>query len=223
MFRFLVKFLKIMVIACIIGVLLRVIDIMFLKQKPNNITTSNIVNEIRDEKKTEIASNTTNTEEQKDEEKIETESAKKQEIAKEKQEENKKSETKQEIKQEEKQNVSTNKPLPKTAEQEVTETKKQTQKETQTEESYTEIVIDMAEKKECSDNNHGRDVGNCGKWFKTKEDAIATYKAEIKKWGDKWSNNEISDEDYYSNCPYGYEIWDCPFCSKWTINYYFDI
>lgn len=219
MFRFLVKFFKIMVIACIIGVLLRVIDIVILKQKPTDITASNIVNEMQDEKKTEIASNITNTEEQKDDEKIEKESEKKQDIAKEKQEENKKSETKKEIKQD----VSNNKPLQKTTKKDVTETKKQTQKETQTEENYTEIVIDMAEKKMCSDNNHGRNVGNCGRWFKTKEEAIATYKAEIKKWGDKWSNNEISDEDYYSNCPYGYEIWDCPFCSKWTINYYFDI
>lgn len=103
--------------------------------------------------------------------------------------------------------------------QEITE-KKDT---TNIEGKYMEIEVSVAEKKECDKSKHRISSGNTGLWFETKEQAIATYKAEIKKWGDKWSNNEISDEDYYSNCPYGYEIWDCPFCSKWTINYYFDI
>lgn len=222
MFRFLVKFLKIMIIACIIGVLLRVIDIIFLKQEASNIETSNITNEIQDEERTEIASNIIDTEEQKNDVIIEEETEKKRDTAKVKQEENKenkKTETKVAIKKEEKQNISNNQPLPKTNKQEVTETKK----ETKVQDNYTEVKVDVIEKKKCDGNNHGRSIGNSNKWFETKEEAIATYKAEIKKWGNKWSNNEISDEDYYSNCPYGYEIWDCPFCSKWTINYYFDI
>lgn len=221
MFKFLVKFLKIMVIACIIGVLLRVIDIIFLKQEATNIEISNITNEIQDEERTEIASNIIAIEEQKNEEIIEKESEKKQDTAKAKQEEHKedkKTETKVEIKKEEKQNISNNQPLPKTNKQEVTETKK----ETQVQDNYTEVKVDVIEKKKCNGNNHGRGIGNSNKWFETKEDAIATYKAEIKKWGEKWSNDEISDDIYYKNCPIGYEIWDCPFCSKWTINYHYD-
>ena len=33
---------------------------------------------------------------------------------------------------------------------------------------------------------------------------------------------EINDETYQKNCPYGYETWSCPFCGKWTINFYYN-
>lgn len=94
--------------------------------------------------------------------------------------------------------------------------------ETKKEEKYTETEIDIAEKKECNGNNHGIGVGNSGKWFNTKDEAIATYKKEVKIWDDRWTNDEISYEKYCKNCPYGYEIWSCQFCGKWTINYYYD-
>ena len=55
----------------------------------------------------------------------------------------------------------------------------------------------------------------------TKEQAIAEYDKEINLWGDKWVNDEIDDDTYYKNCPDGYEIWSCPYCSKWTLNYYY--
>ena len=48
------------------------------------------------------------------------------------------------------------------------------------------------------------------------------YKSIIKNWGDKWENFEIDDETYNKNCPYGYEDWSCPYCSKWTINFYYN-
>ena len=73
----------------------------------------------------------------------------------------------------------------------------------------------------CSDNKHGIEVGNTKKWFNSKEQAIAEYDKEINLWGDKWVNDEIDDETYYKNCPDGYEIWSCPYCGKWTINYYY--
>ncbi len=113
----------------------------------------------------------------------------------------------------------------KVQETENVETKVIEKKEKQTTtESYTEVKVEIAEKKECEGNNHGMSVGNTGMWFNTKDEAISTYKAEIKKWGDLWTDKEnpISNEEYYKNCPYGYEIWSCPYCGKWTLNYYLD-
>ncbi len=104
------------------------------------------------------------------------------------------------------------------------ETKSTENKEETITESYTEVKVEIAKKKECEGNNHGMNVGNTGMWFNTKDEAISTYKAEIKKWGDLWTDkdNPISNEEYYKNCPYGYEIWSCPYCGKWTLNYYLD-
>lgn len=92
--------------------------------------------------------------------------------------------------------------------------------EKKVEEKQEEKVVTNAEK--CATGNHGMSVGNSGKWFKTKDEAIATYRAEINKWGNMWTNDEISNEEYYANCPYGYEIWTCPYCDLWTLNYYYD-
>ena len=111
---------------------------------------------------------------------------------------------------------------------EVEETKKtepkntETKKETPINSNYTEVNVNVAENKKCDGNNHGMSAGNTGLWFETKDEAIATYKSEIKKWGDKWTNDEISDDEYYKNCHYGYEVWSCPYCNKWTLNYYLD-
>ena len=38
MFRFIIRFLKVLAIACIIGVGLRVVDVIFYKQKTDEIT-----------------------------------------------------------------------------------------------------------------------------------------------------------------------------------------
>ena len=70
-------------------------------------------------------------------------------------------------------------------------------------------------------NNHGMNVGNSGKWFNSKQEAVNYYDSLIKTWGDKWENFEIDSETYDKNCPYGYEVWSCPFCGKWTINFYY--
>ena len=74
----------------------------------------------------------------------------------------------------------------------------------------------------CSGSNHGVGVGNSQKWFNSESEAISYYKSIIKNWGDKWENFEIDDETYNKNCPYGYEDWSCPYCSKWTINFYYN-
>lgn len=70
-------------------------------------------------------------------------------------------------------------------------------------------------------NNHGMDVGNSGKWFNTKAEAIAYYDEKTNYWGRLWENFEIDDSEYYKNCPSGYEYWSCMYCNKWTINFYY--
>lgn len=86
-----------------------------------------------------------------------------------------------------------------------------------------EIIVKEEIKVEdkCSNFKHGIEVGNTNRWFSSKEQAIAEYDMEINLWGDKWVNNEIDDETYYKNCPDGYEIWSCPYCKQWTLNYYY--
>lgn len=74
----------------------------------------------------------------------------------------------------------------------------------------------------CSGNSHGVGTGNSGRWFNSETEAINYYKSIIKSWGDKWEKFEIDDETYNKNCPYGYEDWSCPFCGKWTINFYYN-
>ena len=74
-------------------------------------------------------------------------------------------------------------------------------------------------------NNHGMSVGNTGKWFSSKDEAIAYYKSQVKYWGDWWENTPADDTEadatYKKNCPSGYEVWSCMYCSKWTINFYY--
>lgn len=73
----------------------------------------------------------------------------------------------------------------------------------------------------CDGSNHGVGVGNSNKWFNSKQEAISYYDGIQKTWGDKWENFEIDSATYDKNSPYGYEVWTCPFCGKWTINFYY--
>lgn len=76
-----------------------------------------------------------------------------------------------------------------------------------------------------NNNNHGMDVGNSGKWFNSKSEAIAFYEEKINYWDEWWKkadpNDTNADATYYKNCPKGYEIWSCMYCGKWTINLYY--
>ena len=117
------------------------------------------------------------------------------------------------------------------------ETKSEVVKETSTTKEETPTKVDIpsttsnepkqetkVEEKptKCTNNsNHGMNVGNSGKWFNSKQEAVNYYDSIIKTWGDKWENFEIDSETYDKNCPYGYEVWTCPFCGKWTINFYY--
>lgn len=73
----------------------------------------------------------------------------------------------------------------------------------------------------CTETNHLMETGNTGKWFDTKQQAVAFYEKEIKEWEEKWLKDEIDDDTYYKNCPDGYEYWSCPLCHKWTLNLYY--
>ena len=73
----------------------------------------------------------------------------------------------------------------------------------------------------CSGSNHGVGTGNSNKWFNSQQEAINYFDGIQKTWGDKWERFERDSETYDKNCPYGYEVWSCPFCGKWTINFYY--
>ena len=87
--------------------------------------------------------------------------------------------------------------------------------------SYTEKEVMVVEKTECVGNNHKIESGNTGKWFNNKIEADDYYNTEIEKWGKLWENDEITKEEYLKNCPYRYQIWTCPQCQKWTLNFYY--
>lgn len=72
-----------------------------------------------------------------------------------------------------------------------------------------------------TNNNHSMGVGNSGKWFSNKNEAITYYDNLISYWGNLWESNKIDDATYDKNCPVGYEVWSCMYCSKWTINFYY--
>lgn len=75
-------------------------------------------------------------------------------------------------------------------------------------------------KKECTDTKHGISVGNSNKWFNSYNEAVKYYDELIKMYSNQVHNGEITSEEYYKLCPYGYETWSCPYCGKWTLNYY---
>lgn len=73
---------------------------------------------------------------------------------------------------------------------------------------------------QCSNNNnHSMKCGNMGRWFDSKSDVKAYVDSVMKSWADKWESGEISDDEYFANCPQGYECWSCGYCSKWTGNF----
>ena len=67
-----------------------------------------------------------------------------------------------------------------------------------------------------NNNNHSTSCGNAGIWVASKNEFKTYYENYCEKWNNKWVNDEISNEEYYKNCPYGYECWSCGYCGKWT-------
>ncbi|MEI3289617.1 MAG: hypothetical protein V8R56_07120 [Eubacterium sp.] len=73
---------------------------------------------------------------------------------------------------------------------------------------------------QCSNNNnHSMKCGNMGRWFDSKSDVKAYVDSAMKSWADKWESGEISEDEYFANCPQGYECWSCGYCGKWTGNF----
>lgn len=70
-----------------------------------------------------------------------------------------------------------------------------------------------------NNNNHSTSCGNAGIWVASKNEFKTYYENYCEKWNNKWVNDEISNEEYYKNCPYGYECWSCSYCGKWTGNF----
>lgn len=73
---------------------------------------------------------------------------------------------------------------------------------------------------QCSNNNnHSMKCGNMGRWFDSKSDVKAYVDSVMKSWAVKWESGEISDDEYFADCPQGYECWSCGYCGKWTGNF----
>ena len=71
----------------------------------------------------------------------------------------------------------------------------------------------------CTNNsNHSIKCGNIGRWFNSRNDIETYWKNQCNALAEKWDKGEISDSEYYSKSPYGYECWSCGYCGKWTGN-----
>lgn len=74
--------------------------------------------------------------------------------------------------------------------------------------------------KHCTNNNnHSMSCGNMEKWFNSRSDIETYWKNQCNALAEKWDKGEISDSEYYSKSPYGYECWSCSYCGKWTGNF----
>ena len=67
-----------------------------------------------------------------------------------------------------------------------------------------------------NNNNHSMSCGNIGRWFNSRSDIETYWKNQCNALAEKWDKEEISDSEYYSKSPYGYECWSCSYCGKWT-------
>jgi len=96
-----------------------------------------------------------------------------------------------------------------------------TSKPVQTTKSITTSKQPTTQKaSQCSNNNnHSMKCGNMGRWFDSKSDVKAYVDSVMESWADKWESGEISDDEYFANCPQGYECWSCGYCGKWTGNF----
>ena len=80
--------------------------------------------------------------------------------------------------------------------------------------------ITTKQAKHCTNNNnHSIKCGNMGKWFNSRSDIETYWKNQCNALAEKWDKGEISDSEYYSKSPYGYECWSCSYCGKWTGNF----
>ena len=88
-------------------------------------------------------------------------------------------------------------------------------------ETKIEPLVKEPETPKCSDTKHGVGVGNSNKWFNSYNEAVSYYDNLINNYSNQVHSGEITPEEYNKKCPYGYETWSCPYCGKWTLNYYY--
>lgn len=70
-----------------------------------------------------------------------------------------------------------------------------------------------------NNNNHSIMCGNIGKWFNSRSE-LKDYVIDVMNmWGNRYDNKEITMQEYFDNCPQGYECWTCSHCGKWTGNF----
>lgn len=103
---------------------------------------------------------------------------------------------------------------------------KETQAKKNQEIQKQEVTQEKETKKEekilkCTNGKHQMPTGNSKRWFNTKDEAVKYYKSLQKLWSDKLINNEVDDDEYDANCPYGYQNWSCPECNMITLDFYF--
>jgi hypothetical protein len=94
-----------------------------------------------------------------------------------------------------------------------------TKKQTTTVVTTTKKVTTTKSSHCTNNNNHSVECGNMGKWFNSKADVRAYVNSVMQEWADKEERGEISRQEYYDNCPQGYECWSCSYCGKWTGNF----
>ena len=72
----------------------------------------------------------------------------------------------------------------------------------------------------CTNNsNHSLSCGNIGRWFASRSDVKVFANAEMQKWANLVESGAISYDEYFQNCPSGYECWSCSYCGRWTGNF----
>lgn len=70
-----------------------------------------------------------------------------------------------------------------------------------------------------STHQHTMPIGNMGRWFSSRSELISYYQSIVDGWNEKVNSGQISEEEYASNVPRGYECWSCAGCGKWTGNF----
>lgn len=56
-------------------------------------------------------------------------------------------------------------------------------------------------------------------WFSDRQSLVKYYNNVVSDWNNKVDSGKISNEEYFANCPKGYECWSCSTCGKWTGNF----
>ncbi|MBQ6380241.1 MAG: hypothetical protein IJJ41_01385 [Clostridia bacterium] len=108
----------------------------------------------------------------------------------------------------------------KPTEKKTTTTKKQTTTKRQQTTKAPTTKPQTTKPKTCTNNyNHSLSCGNMGRWFSSRSEVRAYVNAEMNKWNSLFESGTIGENEYFRNCPSGYECWSCSNCGRWTGNF----